>query len=94
MKAPGQVRFNLTPAMKRAMHMVHNDQIVRVYTKDGNVFRRKGIKNGAPAGVSYRLLWVLASHKMICDGETTGGGLDIECKVKLTQIGLQLLGRA
>jgi hypothetical protein len=85
MKRPGQVRFNVTPAIRRALKAANNQQVSRTYGPNGNTLKSEGI--------SSRVLWVCVANHLIEDEPgTASGSTSITCRMRLTKAGLIILG--
>lgn len=85
MIAPGQVRFNVTPALRRALAATNARKVTRTYGANGNVL--------TCAGVSSRVLWTCVAHHLIEDEPgTSSGSATITCRMRLTRAGLAILG--
>jgi hypothetical protein len=81
-KGPGQVRFNLTPAMKRALHAVNNGYVTRSSSVEaGDTFQV--LQGHATA----RTLWLLAGNRLIENGDRVGNTI----RMRLTVAGLAMM---
>lgn len=78
--------MSLTDGELRALKAVASGDVVRVYKRDGNVFRAKGI--GA------QVLWRLAARRLIEDGPDRTAGLDVACTQVVTKAGEQAFADA
>jgi hypothetical protein len=76
-KSPGQVRFNLTPALKRALHAVNSGYVMR----NGDTFQ---ILQGH---ATARTLLVLLGNRLIENGPRVGDAI----KMQLTVAGLAMI---
>ena len=86
---PRQVQLTITKAMRRALIATHDQQIFRLYTKDGSV-----MKSEKP-GIASRTLWTLLALRMIEDEpKTKSGGIVIKCRMRLTRAGTAVLGKS
>ncbi|WP_340667827.1 hypothetical protein [Bradyrhizobium ottawaense] len=85
MRAPGQVRFHVTPALKRALRATNEQKAFRSYGPHGTVITCDG--------VSPRVLWVALGQRLIEDepGTSSGSGDIIRCRLRLTQAGHAVL---
>lgn len=87
MKQPGQVRFNLTPAMKRALHLVNSGNVRHLTTPDGNVMK------WANGTTTPRMLWSLfAMHFIEPDPATEKRGAITTVRMRLTRTGIAVMG--
>lgn len=87
-KQPGQVSFNPTPAMRKALIATNDQQVFRLYGAEGSLLKseRKGI---AP-----RVLWSALVYRFIEDEPgTRTGSMIVQCRMRLTKAGLAVLGK-
>src|SRR5271155_2799958 len=76
----------LTPARRRALQAVRDGKVLRVRSKDGDVYR-------GPSGVGGQALWRLAAYGLICSGDATSKW-SRDRAVELTDAGRLLLSEA
>ena len=80
-------RFNLTPAVRRAMIATNDQKVFRTYGPNGSAWKCE--RNG----VSPRMLWKLLAHELIEDepqtAVTTAASTTI--RTRLSKVGLIIL---
>jgi hypothetical protein len=87
MRQPEHKRFNLTPAVRRAMIATNDQKVFRTYGPNGSAWKCE--RNG----VSPRMLWKLLAHELIEDEPQTAVTTDTPAtiRMRLSKVGLDLL---
>ncbi|CUT11105.1 hypothetical protein BF49_2185 [Bradyrhizobium sp.] len=87
MQQSEQKRFNLTPAVRRAMIATNDQKVFRTYGPDGSAWKSE--RNG----VSPRVLWKLLANELIEDERETAVAMSASTtiRMRLSKAGLIIL---
>ncbi|AMA59393.1 hypothetical protein BCCGELA001_26070 [Bradyrhizobium sp. CCGE-LA001] len=80
-------RFNVTPAVRRAMIATNDQKVFRIYGPNGSAWKCE--RNG----VSPRMLWKLLANELIEDEPQTAVTIAVPAtiRMRLSKVGLDIL---